>query len=323
MVYPKLYVGAMSKTIIEIVCSYSQERGTPLGLVASRRQIDGHKAGYVGWDIIDLRRYLRDKPGITLERDHGGPCQSDDNDDGYQAMAIDSQFVDIIHVDVWKTYKEVDQAVKATADYIRYCLDLNEFCKFEVGTEEGIRPYSAEELEMFLNKLYVELGADLFNTIIYAVIQSGTRIKGMTNIGIYDPDRLKAMIKICRDYSLLSKEHNADYLPVEKIKERFDCGLSALNIAPQIASIENECNLLMMSEEQKKELLDRCLKSKQLSRWFGDVTADSVSIMKALAHYFRGNIRFQDISMDVYYATKNRLYDLFDTLLKKQPSVSS
>jgi hypothetical protein len=106
MAFPKLYIGTMSKTIIEIVCSYSKEYKVPFGLVASRRQIDGHKAGYVGWDITELKEYLHDTPSITLERDHGGPCQSDDNDDGYLAMTVDSQCADIIHIDVWKTCKD-------------------------------------------------------------------------------------------------------------------------------------------------------------------------------------------------------------------------
>jgi len=135
----------------------------------------------------------------------------------------------------------------------------------------------------------------------------------LINTGNYNLNKMIAMIKICKNYSLMSKEHNADYLPVKEIKERYANGLTSLNIAPQVASIENGCLLKFMSDQQKEKLLDKCAKSSQYQRWFGCNKVDPLTMLKALAHYFREGIFLSD---EVFQETKNELYDLFNRLLK-------
>ena len=51
------------------------------------------------------------------------------------------------------------------------------------------------------------------------------------------------MVKVAKRYNLLSKEHNGDYIPVEVIKEKFDLGLDAINIAPEFGLLETQTYL--------------------------------------------------------------------------------
>ena len=75
--------------------------------------------------------------------------------------------------------------------------------EFEVGTEEAIRRFEPEELDMLLNDLHVRLEEKIFTQIKYLVIQSGTSLKGNSNTGEYDKDRLLDMIKIAKFWNLL------------------------------------------------------------------------------------------------------------------------
>ena len=77
----------------------------------------------------------------------------------------------------------------------------------------------------------------LYDKIKYLVIQSGTSLKGNTQTGDYDKDRLIKMVNVAKKYNLLSKEHNGDYIPVSVIKEKFELGLDAINIAPEFGLI--------------------------------------------------------------------------------------
>ena len=74
-----------------------------------------------------------------------------------------------------------------------------------------------------------------FNKIKYAVVQSGVGIDlgKRINTGKYDESRLSEFIDVCKHWKVLSKEHNGDYLTNQEIKDKFNVGLDALNIAPE------------------------------------------------------------------------------------------
>ena len=65
--------------------------------------------------------------------------------------------------------------MQQTIDYINYVYLVlgNHNIKFEVGTEESIRRFEDYELERLLATLENTLGADEFENIEYAVVQSG------------------------------------------------------------------------------------------------------------------------------------------------------
>ena len=69
-----------------------------------------------------------------------------------------------------------------------------------------------------LKRLKLELG-ELYQCILYIVIQGGTSLSGNNNIGIFNEIRFKEMINIVKnDYGKLSKEHNGDYQSLKTIK---------------------------------------------------------------------------------------------------------
>ena len=73
------------------------------------------------------------------------------------------------------------------------------------------------------------------------------------------------MIEVCKIFGVKSKEHNGDYLSSEEIKQRFDCGLDALNIAPEFGQIETLCYLETIQDIE--EWYKICYESKRWEKW--------------------------------------------------------
>jgi hypothetical protein len=283
---PKIYLGPMSKEIVDVVCGLSDE-GSPIGIVASRRQIESD-GGYVNlWSQKSLFKYVKERnSSVILERDHAGPHQGSIEDDGYASLKSDSDNFDIIHIDPWKVSSSVGQAAKLTVDYIRYCL-RNADTLFEVGTEESIRKYSPEDLKFFLSIVKESLGSD-FEKILYVVIQGGAILRGGYNEGYYNEDNFKDMIKVAKEYGLRSKEHNGDYLEVSVIRRKFDLGLDALNVAPQIAYIQSSILWGLLSESDRNTVFSALLKKDIWRKWFPsnfDATENKEKLFKVCAHY--------------------------------------
>jgi len=263
MILPKIFLGPMSRNVIKAVCSYLD---IPLGFVASRRQID-HCGGYVcGFDVRSFHDLIRQlNHSVVLERDHGGPLQGVSDDDGYISLVGDVNYFDIIHLDVWKKFKDVDDAAYWTAEYLNFCEGMKG-CYYEVGTEQDISPYSAEELDDFLGSLEDYL-KERFSKILFAVIQSGTSLKGSENKGVFNEYRLESMVKICKKHGLRSKEHNGDYLDSSLVKYKFQMGLDAINIAPELGRMETLEVLNILDESQKEKLFEICLASDKWKKW--------------------------------------------------------
>ena len=104
--------------------------------------------------------------------------------------------------------------------------DMNPNVLFEVGTEETIRKFTPDELNILLRSMSEY---DFFDNVKYVVVQSGVGLDlgKRVNTGNFDLDRLKDFIDVCKYWSVLSKEHNGDYLTNDDIKIRFDAGLDS------------------------------------------------------------------------------------------------
>jgi len=188
---PKIFIGPMSKNIVDSIIQVVNEGDMAIGMIPSRRQVE-YNGGYVNnWKTNEFINYVRRKTDrVLLERDHGGPMQGYKNDDGLESYKEDSLCgFDIIHVDPFKKYSDIDMAAQYTIGNIIFCNHYNNNCYYEVGTEEGIRKYSHEELDEFLNILYKQLGP-LFERIKFAVIQSGTKLQSGKNISKIDKRNL-------------------------------------------------------------------------------------------------------------------------------------
>ena len=171
---------------------------------------------------------------------------------------------------------------------------------YEVGTEEAIFKYEPEHLNWMLGYLKIRLRVEQFNQIKYAVVQSGTRLDlaTRTNTGNYNNTRLEKFIKVVKNFDLLSKEHNGDYLTDSfDVEVRFASGLDAINIAPEYGQIESEFYLEMCKKDSSlfEELYKICYNSGKWKKWIPDVSRVSKSqIIMTCCHYILSDKSFID-----------------------------
>lgn len=263
----KFFIGPMSLNIVDSIIEYCNRNDLRMGLIPSRRQIE-YTQGYVNnWSTEEFAKYVKSRSSnVVLQRDHGGRAQGGEDYKASYRADVKAGF-DLIHIDPWKEFTTLDEIIEETIENILFCYDLNPAVCYEVGTEEAIHKYSATELDYFLGQLQVQLPSDAWKQIKYGVIQAGTRISGIKNLGVFDTDRCKRMIAVCRKYNILSKEHNGDYLTLEGIQQRFDIGLDAINIAPEFGVLETKTILQYISPGDFEALFSACKKSKKWVKW--------------------------------------------------------
>lgn len=293
----EIYLGPMSKNIVDSVILFTERNNVPIGLIASRRQVDD-VGGYVNkWNTKTFTEYIKNRSSnVIICRDHGGAGQGKIDDDGVDSLIEDAKYMDIIHIDPWKKLG-VEDAIKYTVDMISRCSIMNNSCSFEVGTEEAIFPMSVDTLDYVLGAIKAEI-PQLFSKIMYAVIQSGTSLRAGINTGEYKEERLLRMVKVCDRYGLLTKEHNGDYLSPEQVKHKLKLGLSAINIAPEVAHIETNIVLKNISNEQMNKWFDLCIKDSQWAKWFSkdfDPVSDKRKVLVLCGHYVFSNDEFNEV----------------------------
>jgi hypothetical protein len=305
---PKFYIGPMTKNVVDAVIQINEEHNKRvIGLIPSRRQIE-YDGGYVNnWTTKEFSNYVKENSCNTIiKRDHGGEGQGKIEDNGLESFKndIENNF-DIIHVDPWKKSSSILEASEKTISNINYCLTLNKNAKFEIGTEQAIYEYSEDDLQMFLSIVKKELGNN-FNTILYAVIQGGTKIKDNKNFGLYDREKLIKMSNIVKNYALLSKEHNGDYLTRTTIEDRFNHGLDAINIAPEFGVFETKYLLGNLSEIEFNKFYEICYNSKKWEKWISsDFNFDNkTKLIEICGHY---NF-MSDVILD--FKNKNKDFDV-------------
>jgi len=282
----KYFIGPMSKNIVDAIVEFCANTGNTIGLIPSRRQVEWN-GGYVNnWTTEEFSKYVTTLP---LQRDHGGPGQGNRDDDGFESLAYDAKHFQLIHIDPWKKYPEFSDGLEKTIEMIKFAYEINPDIIFEVGTEEAIRPFTPDELNLLVASLRSALPEEVYWQIKYLVIQSGTSLKGTNQTGNYDSTRLVEMIEVARSYDMLSKEHNGDYIPVEVIKEKFSLGLDCINIAPEFGLIET---LTYLSEIKDDRLFERfwqiCYDSKKWVKWVSpgfDPYYNREQLVKICGHY--------------------------------------
>ena len=290
---PKYFIGPMSKNIVDAIVEFCTNTGNIIGLIPSRRQVEWD-GGYVNnWTTEEFSKYVTTLP---LQRDHGGPGQGNNDDDGFESLSYDARHFQLIHIDPWKKYSKYTDGLEKTIEMIKFAYNINPQLIFEVGTEEAIRPFEADELNQLVVDLQVAFPKEIYERIKYLVIQSGTSLKGTDQTGDYNSDRLKQMIEVAKHHGLISKEHNGDYIPVEVIKEKFDLGLDCINIAPEFGLIET---LTYLSEIKDEKTFDRfwqiCYDSKRWVKWVNpgfDPYVNKEQLIKICGHYVLTNPEF-------------------------------
>jgi D-tagatose-1,6-bisphosphate aldolase subunit GatZ/KbaZ len=322
----RFFLGPMSKLIVDTVIDYSNEYKIPFTFIPSRRQIDKN-SGYVnGWRTSSFSKYVSEKSQglIEIERDHGGPGQGDVDDDGLESLLEDLMHFHIIHIDPWKKYPLYADGLEWTVKLINLSHSLNPNVEFEVGTEEGIRGFSVERLEIFLSDLKRLLSPDTFQKIRYIVIQCGTQLKEKENIGKFDTEKLDAMLSLAKQYKLIAKEHNGDWVSQTVLEKKKNAGLTCVNIAPELGEIETKTILkyIKNSKTDFEALYSICYHSGRWKKWVTsdfDPEMDKEKLILICGHYVFSSPEFLqlltkyknfDIEKKVKEAIWNKLHML-------------
>jgi hypothetical protein len=287
----------MSQNVVDCVIKHGQKHS--IGLIPSRRQVD-FSGGYVnGWNTETFSSYVKKKnSSVLLCRDHGGAEQGQVSDDGNKSFETDAQYLDLIHIDPFRVSQTIYQAAEKTGNMIEKLFGINPNIMYEVGTEEAIFKYEPEHLNWMLGYLKIRLRVEQFNQIKYAVVQSGTRLDlaTRTNTGNYNNTRLEKFIKVVKNFDLLSKEHNGDYLTDSfDVEVRFASGLDAINIAPEYGQIESEFYLEMCKKDSSlfEKMYEICYNSGKWKKWISDVSRVSKSqIIMTCCHYILSDKSF-------------------------------
>lgn len=272
----KIFLGPMSKNIVDTVIDYSNEFKFPFTFIPSRRQVE-YNGGYVNnWTTESFVNYVKTKGKyIFVERDHGGPGQGTNMDDGIVSFKEDCKYMDIIHIDPWKKYSNYNDGLNETIKALNFCYNENSKLNFEISTEQGIRKFEVDELERFILDLQKSLKPEVYNKIKYFVVQCGTGLLEASNIGHYEKNRLKKMVELCKKYGFISKEHNGDWVSIDLMREKFELGLDCINVAPELGQIETKALLKEIKKieniEKRNELFENffqiCLNSKKWVKW--------------------------------------------------------
>ena len=294
----KFFYGPMSRNIVDTLIDFSNKYSTEVVLIPSRRQVD-YNGGYVNsWTTEEFSKYVKTRAKyVLLERDHGGPGQGYLDDDGYTSLEVDAKYMDIIHIDPWKKYSNYDDGLKETIKMIEFCYERNKNLYFEVGTEEGIRPFNVEELEQFVYDLKNKLEEAIFSRIKYLVIQCGTKLLEKGNIGIFDSHKLRDMLNIAKKYNLEAKEHNGDWVSNEVIRIKESMGLKNINIAPEFGEVETRVllNSIKNNDEDFEELFKLCYESNRWVKWVKpsfDPFKNKELLILICGHYIFSNNKF-------------------------------
>lgn len=215
---------------------------------------------------------------ILLERDHGGCHQGAMPDDGIESLKYDCKDgnFDIVHIDPWLRYNDrnnrndLNNGIAETIKLIKICYNENPNIYFEVGTEERIRYFTVEELDNFMQELQKQLPGEIYQRIIYLVIQCGTHLHENGNIGTYDKQRLIDMLSICKKYNVMSKEHNGDYVSTDILHEKLSLGIDSINIAPEFGQIETSALLDILNSVDIETFFDICYRSGKWRKWVNE-----------------------------------------------------
>jgi hypothetical protein len=275
-----LGVGPMSPRIVDETINLANELKKPIALIPSRRQIECHElgGGYVNnWDTSSFAQYVRKKDEgnfVFLSRDHSGPWQFNEMDTSGNVLTHDNAIrqaklslnadiangFDLIHIDPSPGLKFGRKEVDVEQDIV----DLIEFCYnvesenlplFEVGADEqSMTPDLPSVAGLKLERILNSLKSRGLPLPLFYVLQTGTKVKELRNVGSfasYLPTQgmlsasfqIPEIIKVCREYNIFLKEHNADYLPDESLSWHRRFGIPAANVAPEFGVVETRALL--------------------------------------------------------------------------------
>lgn len=293
----KLGLGPMSKDIVNLCLEYSKVYDYPIMLIASRNQVD-YDSGYA-FTTKEFVNFVKnninyDSKRVLICRDHCGPYFSDDDKSLTLDAAverclqtiktdIDSGF-DLIHVDVGRV-PDNEFREQIASKLFDYALSLNPDIMFEFGSEDNTSTGIDESIANLDTQL--EFVQKYKNNLKFFVTQTGSLTKH-TQVGIFDPNLNKEISEKIHSYGLSFKEHNGDYLSESDLSYRAKANVDAVNIAPQLGSIQSTV-LYQLKDHCSAEFHDffmEVVNNDYWKRWvLYESGSDNFTKFRVSAHY--------------------------------------
>jgi fructose/tagatose bisphosphate aldolase len=292
----KLGLGPMSKDIVNLCLEYSKIHDYPIMLIASRNQVD-FDSGYA-FTTESFVEYVNnnnfyDPERVLICRDHCGPYFSDLDKNLSLNDAVDrclktietdvKSGFDLIHIDVSRVSQDMQESV--ATKLFDYALLLNPEIMFEFGSEDNTNIGLDESINNLESQLkFVQKYKD---NLKFFVTQTGSLTKH-TQVGNFNKLMNIETAKKIHSYELLFKEHNADYILLDEIVLRKITGVDAINIAPQLGSIQSNVMYQVRENVQSKfdQFYNLVISSDYWHRWVTNNDVDDLTKFLVSAHYF-------------------------------------
>lgn len=309
----KLGVGPMSKEIIEVLNSYNKN----LMVIASRNQVD-YDSGYV----CKTASLQFSNPNIITCRDHCGPYFSEKDYELNLKQAIEEckktiindikNNISIIHIDVSKIKQDLQ--IYYAQLLIEFAIENKTDIKLEFGSEEN----TGLDIEESFKRLDLQLNfaSKYKKNIIYFVTQTGSLVKDCQS-GVFDIEYNKKILEHVHSAGFLFKEHNADYLDEKDLQVRKNLGIDALNIAPQLGSIQsNILSDISKNCEPFLEFKKKVLEGQKYKKWIDKENYNDDLGFSVSAHYFFNSEEYVRLLKYIDYSEyRNRIKQQIEQVL--------
>lgn len=334
-----LGVGPMSRNVVDATIESAANLDTPIFLVASRRQVDSADmgGGYTNnWCTKKFCSYVKEndkKNLVLLARDHGGPWQNsvelgrnyslnEAMESAKKSFQIDIDHgISFIHIDPSVTPNaeplNIDTVLERVFELYEHCFHYsklkNKPIHFEIGTEEQKDSLSdsLEEIEYVLNKIKDYTLRNNFPMPLFIVVQTGTKVMGLDNIGTFKSDfsknnwkssahdNIKKIVNLANEFQIGIKIHNGDYLSHDLLNLHPQLGLHAINIAPELGVKESMFLVELFEQSGLKNLSESFLELAYLSRkwckWTEGIEASDREKSLLAGHYIFSTDQFHEI----------------------------
>ena len=250
---------------------------------------------------------------------------------GFQVLHIDPS-VDI------HGQPDIDEVLDRVFDLYEYCWaqaqQMHQEVIFEIGTEEQSgSTNSQEELDYTLNEINKFCRKNHFDAPAFVVIQCGTRVMEMRNVGSFDSPirvaneipaeiQLPKMIEICNRHGIFMKEHNTDYLSDDSLQWHPRLGIHAANVAPEFGVAESKALVGVMEANGLADLAERFLSiayaSKKWGKWMLENSSASDRDRALIAgHYVFSTPECRALKVEAAQKLRSKQIEL-DSYLKQQ-----
>lgn len=309
----------MSLEIVSIIKKYNK----PLMIVASRNQVD-YNSGYV-CKTHELAESFKSHKSILLCRDHCGPYFSDADKKLTLSEALE-ECKKTIHSDIMAGFGlihiDVSRIGHHQFEYAKELIDFTLRRKPDIMLEFGSEDNTGEGLGPSLARIdeQLEFISSYKDNVKFFVTQTGsfTQHKQM---GTFDVETNHTIVQRVHNAGFRFKEHNADYLSGEEVLKRVEVGIDAMNIAPQLGTIQTKI-LKSLAKDNKEwyEFSNRVYDSEVWKKWLPRDVEN-----KDLAVIVGGHYHFDTIEYSRLIATIDRdeflnklqvaIFKVFDTYI--------